>query len=87
MRKQLLSLSIVLLFLLSVNGTSAVDTTTDIDPILVFGEEGTGNGEFDSPDAVFASSDGLIYAGDTDNLRIQVFDGEGKYIRELTINK
>ena len=84
MRKQLLSLTIVFLFLLSVNGISAVVTDVDVDPILVIGSEGTGNGEFNEPDAVFVSSDGLIYAGDTDNLRIQVFSGDGNYIRELT---
>lgn len=84
MRKQLLSLSIVFLFLLSVNGISAVVTDVDVDPILVIGSEGTGNGKFNEPDAVFVASNGLIYVGDTDNLRIQVFDGEGNYLRELT---
>lgn len=54
-------------------------------PLLVIGgSEGSGQGEFNEPDSVYIDSSGNIYAGDTENLRVQVFDKAGNFLRSMT---
>lgn len=44
-----------------------------------FGKWGNGNGEFDQPHALAFDSKGLLYVGDRNNNRIQVFDQNGTF--------
>lgn len=51
--------------------------------LLEWGSKGTGDGEFDLPHAIRIDSRGLVYVGDRENDRIQVFDQEGNYLRQF----
>ncbi len=44
-----------------------------------FGKWGNGDGEFDQPHALAFDSKGLLYVGDRNNNRVQVFDQQGNY--------
>lgn len=44
-----------------------------------FGKWGNGDGDFDQPHALAFDSKGLLYVGDRNNNRIQVFDQEGNF--------
>jgi uncharacterized protein (TIGR03663 family) len=46
----------------------------------MWGNNGTGDGQFTTPRNVAVGPDGSIYVADTGNHRIQVFDKEGKFI-------
>jgi DNA-binding beta-propeller fold protein YncE len=47
-----------------------------------WGSEGSGKGEFRSPNVISIDSSGNIYVTDFDNFRIQKFDSNGRYITE-----
>jgi len=48
-----------------------------------WGSKGTGDGEFNVPHAiVFDVKNGLLYVGDRENDRVQVFDTDGKFLKE-----
>jgi DNA-binding beta-propeller fold protein YncE len=48
------------------------------------GEEGSGNGEFCSPQGITVlGSSGEVAVADTYNNRVQIFDSEGKYKRQF----
>jgi hypothetical protein len=51
-----------------------------------WGERGDKPGEFNTPHNIAADAQGNIYVADRFNRRIQVFDGEGKFLRALTID-
>src|SRR5499427_2373085 len=51
-----------------------------------FGEPGSGPGEFDTPHSIAVDTNGNIYVGDRNNRRIQVFDGDGTFKREIKID-
>jgi DNA-binding beta-propeller fold protein YncE len=51
-----------------------------------WGERGTKPGEFNTPHSITADARGNIYVADRGNRRIQVFDGEGTFQREFTID-
>jgi DNA-binding beta-propeller fold protein YncE len=46
-----------------------------------WGERGDKPGEFNTPHTIAADAQGNIYVGDRGNGRIQVFDGDGKFLR------
>jgi len=48
---------------------------------FAWGEKGSGKSQFDLPHAIRIDSKGLVYVGDRENDRIQVFDQNGKFIR------
>ena len=50
--------------------------------LTTWGGEGKGPGEFNQPHAVIVDRAGLVYIADRSNQRIQVFDAEGKFLRE-----
>jgi DNA-binding beta-propeller fold protein YncE len=50
--------------------------------IKTWGGEGSGPGQFKVPHSIVIDGAGLIHVADRSNQRIQVFDGEGNYIRE-----
>jgi DNA-binding beta-propeller fold protein YncE len=51
-----------------------------------WGEPGKGPGQLNTPHSIAADVQGNIYVADRGNRRIQVFDGEGKLLREITID-
>jgi NHL repeat len=51
-----------------------------------WGEPGSGPGEFSVPHSVAVDAKGNVYVADRGNRRIQVFDGEGKFLRQITID-
>jgi NHL repeat len=54
--------------------------------IKSWGQPGSGPGEFNTPHSIATDQAGNVYVADRGNGRIQVFDGEGKYLREIHIN-
>jgi streptogramin lyase len=55
------------------------------DWVKSWGEKGTKAGEFDTPHSIAADARGNIYVADRGNRRIQVFDPEGKFLREMKV--
>jgi len=51
-----------------------------------WGEPGSGPGQFNTPHSIAADARGNIYVADRGNGRIQVFDGEGTFLREIKIH-
>ncbi|RYC30205.1 6-bladed beta-propeller [Lichenibacterium minor] len=51
-----------------------------------WGERGTGPGQFHTPHSIAVDAQGLVYVADRSNRRIQVFDGEGAFKRQFTID-
>ena len=49
-------------------------------------EQGSGPGEFWNPHGIAADAKGNIYVADRGNVRIQVFDSDLKFLREIKIN-
>lgn len=54
--------------------------------LMSFGEPGSGPGQFNTPHSIVADAQGNIYVADRGNRRIQVFDGDGKFLRQITID-
>lgn len=52
--------------------------------LLAWGKKGKGPGEFNLPHAVQLDSRQNVYVADRENNRIQVFDRDGKYLREFS---
>lgn len=51
--------------------------------LLSWGQPGTGPGEFHLPHGICLDQQGLIYAGDRQNNRIQVFNSRGEFVGQL----
>ena len=49
-----------------------------------WGERGNGPGQFATPHGIQADNQGRVYVADRSNNRIQVFDGDGNFIRQIT---
>jgi NHL repeat len=54
--------------------------------LMSWGEPGDKPGQFNTPHSIAADAQGNIYVADRGNDRIQVFDGQGKFLREIKIN-
>jgi len=54
--------------------------------IKSWGGRGDKPGEFNTPHNIAADAQGNIYVADRFNRRIQVFDGDGRFLREITVN-
>ena len=50
------------------------------------GERGTGPGQFHTPHSIAVDARGLVYVADRSNRRIQVFDGDGNFADQFTID-
>ncbi len=50
--------------------------------VLEFGKRGTGPGEFGLPHNLAVDARGLVYVTDRDNRRIEVFDPQGKFLKQ-----
>ena len=51
-----------------------------------WGEPGDAPGQFNTPHSIAADKQGNIYVADRGNRRIQVFDGEGHFLRQIMID-
>ena len=51
-----------------------------------WGDRGDKPGEFNTPHNIAADAQGNVYVADRFNRRIQVFDGEGNFLRAMTID-
>ena len=51
-----------------------------------WGEPGDQPSQFNTPHSIAADAQGNIYVADRGNRRIQVFDGDGKFLRQITID-
>jgi len=49
--------------------------------ILSWGNEGSGDGQFNQPQGISIAPDGSVYVSDTKNNRIQKFDPQGKFLQ------
>jgi DNA-binding beta-propeller fold protein YncE len=50
-----------------------------------WGEPGDQPGQFNTPHSIATDAAGNVYVADRGNRRIQVFDGDGKFLRQITI--
>jgi NHL repeat len=51
-----------------------------------WGEPGDQPGQFNTPHSIAVDADGNVYVADRGNRRVQVFDGDGKFLRQITID-
>jgi tripartite motif-containing protein 71 len=51
--------------------------------LFQFGKEGSGPGEFQSPDQITTDSDGWVYVGEHWGQRVSVFDNNGNFINTI----
>jgi NHL repeat-containing protein len=51
-----------------------------------WGEPGDQPGQFNTPHSIATDAQGNVYVADRGNRRIQVFDGDGKFLRQFTID-
>jgi uncharacterized protein (TIGR03663 family) len=72
---------------LQLQNTSARDysggSATVVAPTRIVGEFGSAPGQFAEPRGLAADARGNLYVADTKNNRIQVFDGNGQYVRSF----
>lgn len=52
--------------------------------LLAWGKKGKGPGEFNAPHTIAVDHEGRVYVGDRENHRIQIFDENGKFLKEWT---
>ena len=53
-------------------------------PLLGWGMKGTGPGQFDTPHTIVVDGD-LVFVGDRENARIQIFDRNGRFLRQWSL--
>jgi len=53
--------------------------------VLAFGEKGSGPGLFDDPRYIAVDGEGFIYVGDYQDGRVQIFNGQGQFQRQINI--
>lgn len=56
------------------------------DWIKSWGEPGSGPGQFSTPHSIALDAQGNVYVADRGNRRIQVFDGNGTFLRQIVID-
>ena len=61
-----------------------VKITKDGKYLLAWGKRGSGPGEFNIPHSVAVDSRGQVYVSDRENNRIQIFDANGRFLRQWT---
>jgi uncharacterized protein (TIGR03663 family) len=69
---------------IAVQDTSARDypsEAVELPPARAWGRTGAGDGEFSEPRGLAADGEGNLYVADSKNSRIEVFDGNGRFLR------
>ena len=56
------------------------------DWVKSWGDRGTDPGKFNTPHSIATDARGNVYVADRGNRRIQVFDSDGKFLRQFTID-
>jgi DNA-binding beta-propeller fold protein YncE len=56
------------------------------DWVTSWGEHGSAPGQFSTPHDIAVDAQGLVYVADRGNRRIQVFDPDGTFVRQFTID-
>ena len=51
-----------------------------------WGEPGDQRGQFNTPHSIAVDAEGHVYVADRGNRRIQVFDGEGNFLRQILVD-
>jgi len=84
--KNIYVITLIPFLLLSIGlGASTPESVSTAPIVILGGSQGIGVGiQFNEPDAVAISSEGMIFAGDTLNLRIQVYFANGTYSHNIT---
>ncbi|MBI3210925.1 MAG: SMP-30/gluconolactonase/LRE family protein [Candidatus Solibacter usitatus] len=59
-----------------------VKFTMDGKYVMDWGKKGKGPGEFNTPHSIAIDSKGTVYVSDRENNRIQIFDANGKFLRQ-----
>ena len=54
--------------------------------LMSWGEPGDKPGQFNTPHSIAVDAEGRVYVADRGNRRIQVFNGNGKFLRQITID-
>jgi DNA-binding beta-propeller fold protein YncE len=54
--------------------------------IKSWGTRGSGHGQFNTPHSIATDANGNVYVADRGNHRIQVFDGDGTFLRQIVID-
>jgi DNA-binding beta-propeller fold protein YncE len=54
--------------------------------LKAWGEPGNQPGQFSTPHSIAVDAENNVYVADRGNRRIQVFDGEGKFLRQIVID-
>ena len=52
--------------------------------VKAWGKRGTDQGDFHTPHSIATDAKGNVYVGDRENNRIQVFDGDGNFLKQFT---
>ncbi len=66
-----------------INSRVAIDR--DGEWVKTFGEPGAGPGQLNTPHSIAADVAGNLYVADRGNKRVQVFDPDGKVLREIRV--
>jgi hypothetical protein len=56
------------------------------DWVKQWGSKGTGPGQFNTPHSIVIDRNDNVYVGDRGNRRVQIFDTDGKFLRQWTID-
>jgi streptogramin lyase len=56
------------------------------DWVKEWGTKGTGPGQFNTPHAIAIDRNDNVYVGDRGNRRVQVFDTDGRFLRQFTVD-
>ena len=51
---------------------------------MAWGKKGTGPGEFNAPHTIAVDHQGKVYVGDRENHRVQIFDENGRFLKQWT---
>ena len=79
----MLAASLLAIFLIPVT-FDVVETATAW--VKQWGKPGKNSGEFNTPHSIAADAQGNVYVADRGNARIQVFDPDGTFLREIRID-
>jgi len=64
------------------NGNAITFQNEWVNPPLIWGSNGSGNGQFNYPHSLAVDQSGYVYVADANNHRIQKFDSQGNYVTQ-----